>query len=264
MELTDLEEAIAEAADDLASLAPSVGGKGKAYEVWILFELAVRLMRAGYPVAVRDPADIDLGVFRVRGAPGGMPDADAPGDDNPSHFHVAGEAHDLEIHVGLQVQGVSTSRHEIDITVLPAEIGRKLRDEGGGPYAGPLMLGLELKAYDGKHKLSQGFPRALVGVAVDVDPAWLHPRIGLFTHGGGLKVLHAADRTLFGLATSTDLYANSRTYLEHHGIVFEEGLAPNAVGGLFDQLVERLIAVLGPPPTPAPVAPRSRAYGVSV
>lgn len=264
MELTDLQEAIADAANDLASIAPSVGGKGKAYEVWILLELAVRLMRAGYPVAVRDPADIDLAVFRVRGAPGGMPDADAPGDDNPSHFHVAGEAHDLEIHVGLQVQGVSTSRHEIDITVLPAEIGRKLRDEGGGPYVGPLMLGLELKAYDGKHKLNQGFPRALVGVAVDVDPAWLHPRIALITHGGGVKVLHATDRTLFGLATSTELYANSQAYLEHHGVVFEGGLKPDAVGDLFDHLVEQMAAVLGPPPTPAPATRHSRPYGVSL
>lgn len=249
MELTDLQEAIAEAADDLATVAPTVGGKGKAYEVWILFELAVRLIQAGYPVLAMDPADIEVGLFRVRGAPGGMPDADAEGDDTPSHLRVVGENDILEIHVGLQIMGVSGSTHEIDITVLSAMHGWQLRLQGGGPYDGPLVVGLELKAYDGKHKLNQVFPRALVGVAVDVDPTWLFPILALRTHGGAVRRSYRVRRPLFGLATSTTLHDNSRRLLEHHGALAADALTPSQVGDAFDQIVVAMSAVLGPAPT---------------
>lgn len=248
MELTDLQEAIAEAADDLAMVAPSVGGKGKAYEVWILFELAVRLMKANYAVTALDPADIAVGLFRVRGSPGGMPSADAQGDDNPSHLLVEGEGVDLEIHVGLQVVGVSDSTHEIDITILPSVVGRWVRYEGGGPYRGPLAVGLELKAYDGKHKLNQGFPRALLGVAVDVDPSWLFPERVLVTAGGAEQRSRTVRRTLFGLATSTTLYDNSRRLLDHHGMLAADGATPTQTGELFDQIIEGMVAFLGPAP----------------
>jgi hypothetical protein len=178
-----------------------------------------------------------------------MPDADAEGDDKPSHLRVVGEDDILEIHVGLQIMGVSGSTHEIDITVLSAMHGWQLRLQGGGPYDGPLEVGLELKAYDGKHKLNQVFPRALVGVAVDVDPTWLFPILSLRTHGGAVRRSYRVRRPLFGLATSTTLYDNSRRLLEHHGALAADALTPSQVGGAFDQIVVAMSAVLGPAPT---------------
>lgn len=247
MDLSDLQDAIVEAADGLAQVAPSVGTKGKAYEVWIAFEIAVRLLQRGYPVEAHDPSGIEVGVFRVRGSPGGMPSLDAEGDDNPSHFHVDGRRGALEVHVGLQSLGVSGSRHEIDITVLPADAGEDCRDSGGGAYAGPRMVGLELKAYADKSKLDQLFARALVGVAVDVDPGWLFPGHVLVTFGGGLAHRHLGTRALIGLLTSTELYDNSRSLLEHHGMLAGAHVRPGSAEAALDLVVEAIGRHLGEP-----------------
>lgn len=246
MDLSDLQKAIAAAADDLAQLAPSVGNKGKAYEIWIALELAVRLLRLGYDVEAHDPAGVEVVVFRARGAPGGMSSANAVGDDNPSHFRVSGWGRALEIHLGLQVLGVSDSRHEIDVTVLPASVAEDLRDAGGGPYQGPLAVGLELKAYDEKHKLNQVFPRALLGVAVDVHPIWLFPAISMGTAGGAEHRRQLSRRALIGLLTSTELYDNSRDLLDGHGMLAGDQVRPGADEFHIDRVVNEIIRELGP------------------
>lgn len=261
MDLADLCDAIADAANDLAQVAPSIGTKGKAYEVWIALELAVRLGRMGYDVEAHDPAGIEVLVFRARGSPTGMPAADAKGDDNPSHFMISGWGRALEIHLGLQARGTGGSLHEIDVLVLDARVAEELRDCGGGPYQGPVAVGLELKAYEEKHKLDQVFARALLGVAVDVDPAWLFPVVSMETAGGSRRRRWLGRRTLIGLLTSTTLYDNSRTLLQGHGMLAADQLRPGSGESHIDQVVEAIARELGPPEVPwlwldAPAAER--------
>lgn len=260
MDLSDLQRAVTDAADNLAQIAPSIGTKGKAYEVWVAFELAVRLLKRGYEVAAHEPGGVEVAVFRARGSPGRMSSVDVEGDDNPSHFRVAGWRQTLEIHLGLQIVGSSTSRHEIDITVLPADAAEALRDAGGGPYRGSLLVGLELKAYDVKRKLNQIYPRALLGVAVDVEPGWLFPTISMITANGAEHRRSLRERALIGLFTSTELYDNSRDLLEGHGMISGHRLRPGSNEFHLDRIVDEMARKLGPP---SPAWWRARAYSAT-
>ncbi len=237
MDLTDLQEAVADAADDLALVAPAVGTKGKAYEVWIALEIAVRLLRLGYAVQANDPADIEVAVFRVRGSPGGMSSADATGDDNPSHFRIAGRWRAVELHIGLQIEGVSGARHEIDVTLLPADAAT---------------------AYSDTSKLDQVYPRALLGVAADVEPGWLFPTQVLLTFGGAGSSRSMSTRSVIGLLTSTQLYDNSRRMMEHHGVLPGDSVRPGGDDAVLDGIVGRLREHLGPHPGWPGPTPRAR------
>ncbi|WP_041373530.1 hypothetical protein [Phenylobacterium zucineum] len=269
METEDVEQEIEDAADALGVVAPGLGsGKGKAYEAWVLFEIAARLLGLGYPVEAHAPDGQPVSTFRLRGSPSGMSAASfGPTSDKPSHFRVEGQRTVLEIHAGVQMLGVSGTPHEVDVSVLPATAGEQLRAAGGGAYLGRLHHCLELKAYDAEYKLSQGMPRALLGVALDLDPAWAIPQVGYITHGGAVRVHTRAQRIRYALLTSTDLYDHSRTLLEHHGVLAGEQVLPRLDEGPIDLIVQELIEILGPPPPPPsyarPLRPLSRRLKLS-
>lgn len=176
-----------------------------------------------------------------------MPDADSPSDDEPSHFRVEGSSAALELHIGLQSRGVSDSPHELDVSVLPAIFGQARRQDGGGVYEGPLTHGLELKAYDAKHKLDQSIPRALLGVAIDLELMWVLPRIAFRSHGGHEKEARLTGRCRYAVISSTALYANSVRLLEHHGAVAAGEVLPGSNEGQIDMLVDEISGLLGRP-----------------
>jgi hypothetical protein len=264
MEISDVQDEIEAAANALGVVAPNLGtSKGKAYEVWVLFEIAVRLLRRGYWAMPSSPADRSVMVFRVRGSPSGMPDGASTATDEPSHFILAGSQRALEMHIGLQARGVSLASHEIDVSVLPHELGSTCRTQGGGIYAGPLTHGLELKAYDKKHKFDQAIPRAVLGVAVDLNPSWVFATIVLRTSGGAETVSTPVNRTRFALMTSTGIYDNSRRLLDQFGVMGAEELLPKSAGAI-DALVDEIAHLLDTPspyisPPPRPRAAKARA-----
>jgi hypothetical protein len=259
MELEDVLLNIEQMAFDLGFAAPDVGtGKGKAYECWVMLELAVRLLRRGVTVLALNPESLPVNRFRIRGAPGEMPahnedwGATIEGgeelpvvDDRPSHFcFYKDESRKYELHLGLQCAGASGSPHEIDLCVLPQEAGEQLRHDGGGYYEERLELGLELKAYDIKHKLGHNIPRALIGVAVDLDPTWVVPDFQMRTVGGFRVPFTQAQRTLYGLFTTTRLFDHSSQYLDHHGVTAEGPVLPGEGDAILEEITDHLEQLL--------------------
>ena len=255
MRADDVLEEIQEAGDELGTLAPSLSedAKGKAYEVWIAFEIATRLLRHGYDVRAVNPFGAPEPSFKVRGSPGGMTNTATRPTSPPTHFEVRGGDRELELHIGLQLRGLSGATHEVDVTVLPAEIGRFVRSHGGGPYNGPLDHGYELKAYDEKHKLGQGFPRALLGIAADINPSWFVPELDLRIANGQGSSVQLMQRTRFALLTTTTFYENSRSLMAGHDILGGAETLPGHNEAILDHLIGDLVLRLSPPrPVPAP------------
>lgn len=239
MEIEDVLEEIEVAGDELWLSDPNIGtNKGKAYEFWVMLEIAVRLQRRSIPVLAIEPNGDPAIDFRLRGAPGPMPSDHESGPDAPSHF-VLGNPPSLELHVSLQSAGASGAPHELDISVLPFGEGRDLREAGGGYYRGVLQLGLELKAYSAKHKLSHQIPRALIGVAVDLDPAWVFRHFGFTTAGGATKAFTPVHRTVHGLLTTTELFEHSKMLLGHHGVIHRGSVLPGT-----DQVLDEIVAIV--------------------
>ena len=241
METSDVVANIFKAAAALGLAAPTLAAKGKSYEIWVMLELATRLDAVGVVATPVGPNDALVEDFVFRGAPGHMPGADA-GDDAPSHIRLERNDQAFEMHIGLQHVGVSEATHELDICVIPSWFAHQLRQDGGGPYRGPLCVALELKALSDKYKLDQGIPRALVGVAVDLDPTWPIVEWTFKTSGGHARSFtRSRHRERFSLVTATQLYNNSILYLEHHGARPAEKVLPGNNEHFLDDIVSEIL-----------------------
>lgn len=132
-------------------------GAGKALEAWVLMRLAraaraqgqwrVTLMRGdGHPLS---PG----AVFEFATSQSGIqaPSVTAPCYVLLEHWRDADRR--LELHGSLQWRGRSTATHEIDVSVIPANIAENLRAGGGG-----LPRGLPVAAIECKDKTSRGVP----------------------------------------------------------------------------------------------------------
>lgn len=224
-------------------VAPNFGtSKGKAYEVWVMLEIVFRLMQLGVDIFPHDRADVIEPFFRVSGSPADMP-AKGPSGDGPCHFKLQRKGRWFELHLGLNNQGLSTTTHEIDLVVLPCHEGLTLRQVGGGPYAGSVMVGLELKAYSDTHKLDHSVPRALLGVAVDLDPAWAIQGWTVHTVGGGGRKFDRHGRAQLAVITATTLYDSSRTLLTHHGAGAHDLVLPGGNEGALDHIAAQIDAL---------------------
>lgn len=240
METSDVATAIFDAATALGLAAPTLGAKGKSYEIWVMLALATRLEDAGVVATPVGPDGKLVGDFVFRGAPGHMPSAGA-GPDAPSHIRLRRDGVTFEMHIGLQHVGVSEATHEVDICIVPARTARILRRLGGGPYHGQLGVALELKAFSAKYKLDQGIPRALVGVAVDLDPTWPIVEWTFKTSGGHAHSFTRMRRGCFSLVTTTKLYDNSARYLKHHGARSAQEVLPGSNEHFLDEIVSEIL-----------------------
>lgn len=238
MTSADIRKELRKAARALGQIAPDVGtGKGKAYEVWLLLEVCVRLRGRGYRVAAVDHVGSPVRKFRARGSPGGMPSGPSTGRE-PCHVEIDGRG-GFELHLGLQHLGGGGATHEIDLALLPAEAAVDCRGGGGGAYDGPHWVAIEAKAYDSKHKLDQSIARALVGVAADLDPLSVLDRVSVWAGRGRPVPLHSARlRPVSILATSTGVYDNSRRLLDGFSMVCFDRLVPASSAAALDKLAE--------------------------
>lgn len=237
MEIDDVFDELHDAAAQLGIVAPGFGtSKGKAYEVWIMLELVVGLMARGFDVHPLDCDDELEPYFRVSGSPADMPGA---GSKNaPCHFMFVRNGRGIELHLGLNHRGISGSTHELDLTFVPAPGGYAIRQSGGGPWDGAPVVGLELKAYTDTHKLPHDIPRALLGVAVDLDPTWPVTAWTFHTFGGGERRLSPSFRASYSLLTATELHASSEQYLTYHGVLARGRVVPAGNVAAIDEVVD--------------------------
>lgn len=257
MAFSDIQTKIKDAASKLSLVAKGLGKQdGKAYEAWVLLELAARLHAMKYDVRGCNPTGATVTDFRLRGGPGHMPGVhDKLTTDTPSHLALSGSYADLELHISIEVVGMSEATHELDVSVLPAREGYSCRLNGGGPYRGHVLLGVELKAYDEEKTLPMGLPRALLGTAVDLDPTWAITGFAYSISSGEVKTF-SRKRTRYALLTTTTLSESGQSLLANHGIMAGEELEPGKNEDVIDKLVTEISELLGPPPPPAP-APTS-------
>lgn len=243
MEIDDVVDELHEAANNLGILAPNFGtSKGKAYEVWIMLEIVVRLMRRGVDVYPHDCDDEIEPYFRVSGSPADMP-AKGPNGKAPCHFKLVKNQRLFELHLGLNMEGLSTATHEIDLSVLNLPQAYALRLAGGGPFDGHVSVGLELKAHSDEYKLSHDIPRALLGVALDLDPTWAIHSWTFHTVGDGSRRMTRTARMELALLTTTQLHVSSETLLMHHGAGAHSLVCPGGNEAAIDEIVGRIEAL---------------------
>lgn len=119
-------------------------GRGRLFELFVQTGIATRLQNHGLDVWLQrsdgsriHPTDADRRFIQRGGAPSGVPSA-AHGAGNASVIAFrAGTGSRWEIWNGVQFQGRSGATHEIDVALVPAEVGDDLRAGGGVPFGRP-------------------------------------------------------------------------------------------------------------------------------
>jgi hypothetical protein len=219
-----MKKKIVKAARALGIAAPDISdGGGKTYEAWVLLELAARVTPA-VTVSAQDHQGSPTTAFRVRGGPGFIPPLTAaPGQ--PCHFLLEGSRRRAELHSSLRHRAASGDTHELDVSAIDLQHAWQIRHAGGGPVDGSpfghgTILGLELKEYDKASSLPKVYPRALLGVALDLEP-YGHVVIERRGHARAFPV-SGAD---FWLLTTTTL-GTSRGLLDHHDINWRANVEP--------------------------------------
>lgn len=130
------------------AVAPT--GEGKALEAWVLMKLAHTVhqnmptwrvtLRRGDGSLLPSGASFDLPSQRSRIQPSSPT---APGYVLLEHMTYADRR--LELRGSLQWKGRSDAKHEIDVSVVPAEIGEAIRNNGGGYPRGLPVVAIECK-----------------------------------------------------------------------------------------------------------------------
>lgn len=162
--LDEIEEA-ANLVSTALNIPQANGGDGKIYELWLLFKLAEALSQDGYHVEVRGSDDRPATDFIQRGSPGKIPPV---GSAQPKPGFIVfrtGQNEEFEIHNSLQFNGRSTAFHEYDIAIIRRDLGRWLRNHGGGRPTGHPRFSIECKQYSSNIQL--GVLRDMFGQQVD-------------------------------------------------------------------------------------------------
>jgi hypothetical protein len=120
-------------------------GAGRVFELFIMTGVATRLRSQGFDVWLQRsdgsrilPNDPDRQFIQRGGAPTGVPSAAmGPGNASAIGLRRAASGSEWEIWNGIQFEGRSGATHEIDIAVVPREVGTQLRMTGGLPFGRP-------------------------------------------------------------------------------------------------------------------------------
>jgi hypothetical protein len=210
-------DAINMAARAVAVHAPTFGqGEGKAYEAWVLMEIAAEI-GSKYGVSAMDHAGKPTMVFRVSRGPSNLPVATSKKLDQPCHFLVGDN---FELHSGLRHKGVSGDAHEIDISMIWRPHAESIRQgKKAAPYEGYTSFGVELKEYNPAGWLPKTYARALLGVACDLTPhQMLGPVIIHYPRSSHFRWTDPTHETKYILVTTAKLRKPSKDLLEHYRI----------------------------------------------
>lgn len=136
-------------------------GAGMALEVWVMLKLAHtvhRIMSSNWSVTLRRgdgsllPAGDD---FNLPNGGSGIPASDPTAPGYILLQHRRHPERSLELRLNLRWIGRSGTRHEIDVSALPGQIGEALRDNGGGYPHGLPVLAIECKDKPGDGVLDE-------------------------------------------------------------------------------------------------------------
>ncbi len=203
--------------------------KGKTYEAWIMFEVALEV--ASNPLS--DPTAVSVkpcqhdkqhaATFNMRGGPGHIQPATPHLSGGACHFEFSRNGRSFELHASVEHVGASGSEHELDLSVMPTAWIDFYRTHGGGPFDGWRLIGVELKAYDGNTTLGKNLARALVAVAGDLDPAIALPR---FTRAIPPGVAHLPTHRFhhpeYWMITTAGISDPTKAYLDWYNIEHAE------------------------------------------
>ena len=123
----------------------NASGAGRIFELFIMTGVAARLQGQGFDVWLQrsdgspiNPSDLDRRFIQRGGAPSGVAPA-AMGRENASVIGLRKltSGSEWEIWNGIQFEGRSGATHEIDIALVPREVGIQLRLTGGLPFGRP-------------------------------------------------------------------------------------------------------------------------------
>lgn len=131
----------------LGSLAilKNASGPGRVFELFVMTGVARRLQGLGFEVWLQrsdgssiKPTDTDRRFYQRGGAPAGV----SPASAGPKKASVIGlrrlpSGSAWEIWNGVQFEGRSGAAHEIDVAIVPREVGVELRKTGGLPFGRP-------------------------------------------------------------------------------------------------------------------------------
>ena len=142
--LTDVKKALDSVLGGAATLR-SANGPGRIFELFVMTALAKELLNRGCDVWLQrsdgtriQPGDSDRRFIQRGGSPTGIAAA-SQGPNNASAivFRKESSAAEWELWNGIQFCGRSGAYHEIDIAVVPREVGHALRLTGGSPVGRP-------------------------------------------------------------------------------------------------------------------------------
>lgn len=117
------------------SVLKSANGAGRIYELYLMTGIAVELQRRGWAVSLQrsdgsiiGPRDTDRQFIQRAGSPTGVSIA-SKGRGNASSILIAHPRtnREWEIWNGIQFIGRSGAKHEVDIAIVPREVGTTLR-----------------------------------------------------------------------------------------------------------------------------------------
>jgi hypothetical protein len=142
--INDVQSAIDAILGNVATLR-NANGAGRIFELFIMTGVANRLRGRGFEAWLQrsngtriGPNDTDRRFIQRGGAPTGIPQA-AFGAQNASVIGIRriSNGSEWEIWNGIQFEGRSGAAHEIDISVVPRDVGVGLRQTGGIPFGRP-------------------------------------------------------------------------------------------------------------------------------
>jgi hypothetical protein len=142
--ISDVQAAVANILDGVPTLE-NANGAGRIFELFVMTGVATRLKNRSFDVWLQrsdgtrvGPADTDRRFFQRGGAPTGVARAAAgPGNASVIGFRRLPNGRAWEMWNGIQFEGRSGALHEIDIAVVPGEVGIELRLTGGYPIGRP-------------------------------------------------------------------------------------------------------------------------------
>ena len=147
----DVQAAVAAILGGLPTLQ-NANGAGRIFELFVMTGVAKRLVNRGFDVWLQrsdgsrvGPTDTDRRFIQRGGAPTGVaPAAAGPANASVIGFRRLPGGREWEMWNGIQFEGRSGALHEIDIAVVPREVGTELRLTGGYPIGRP-RIAIECK-----------------------------------------------------------------------------------------------------------------------
>src|SRR5262249_31346948 len=150
--LTDVKKALDSILGNVTCLQ-SASGAGRIFELFVMTRVANKLRTLGCTVWLQrsdgtkiQPGDSTRQFIQRGGSPSGLP-AITQGPNNASTivFHKGRSTRAWELWNGIQFEGRSGARHEIDIALVPYEVADYLRTHGGGVPFGRPRAAIECK-----------------------------------------------------------------------------------------------------------------------